>query len=397
MQYNFDQKLDRSRLHTMKWEYEQERKHNRNLLCFGTAEMDFTAAPPILEAFQKVVDNGHFGYPYKRCAYYEAVTGWFKRHCNFEIQKDWIASGVAIYPSFQALIEGLSKPGDEVIFHSPVHFIFQDIIRSLNRVPVENPLKIENGRYKMDFDDLEKKITDKTRLFILCNPHNPVGRAWTAKELQELTEICVKHRILIISDEVYFGLIYPGKSYTPLASVSKEASLNSVTCISPSKSYNLTGIKHSLVITENREILEKYRAELHKNNEFFGESIFGHAAVEAAFGECDEWSRQLMEYIEENYRTARDFAKAYLPGVHVFEPDATYFLWMDFQCLNMTSEEMTAFFEDEAQVEVSQGYSLGTGGDGFIRLNMATQRSILTEGLERIRSAFEHHRKETGE
>ena len=199
----------------------------------------------------------------------------------------------------------------------------------------------------------------------------------------------------MISDEVYFGLIYPGKTYTPLASISREASLNSVTCISPSKSYNLTGIKHSLVITENPEILEKYKAELHKNNEFFGESIFGHAAVEAAFSACDQWSEQLMEYIAENYQTARDFAEKHLPGVKVFEPDATYFLWMDFRCLNLSDEELTAFFEDEAQVEVSQGYSLGTGGSGFIRLNMATQTSILTEGLERIEAAFQRHMNKT--
>ena len=389
--YDFDQKLDRSKLHTMKWEYEQGRKRNPDLLCFGTAEMDFQAAPPILKAFQQVVDNGHFGYPYKREDYYQAVIGYFKRHCQFEIKKEWIANSVAIYPSFQSLIEGLSDPGDEVIFQTPVHFIFADIVRSLKRVPVENPLKETDGTYKMDFEDLKRKITHKTKLFLLCNPHNPVGRAWTAHELRALMEICIQHHILVISDEVYFGLVYPNKQYTPLASVSREASLNSVTCISPSKSYNLTGIKHSLVITENTEIMEKYKAELHKNNEFFGESIFGHAAVTAAFGECDQWSRELMEYIEGNYQLVRSFMSQHIPQVRVFSPEATYFLWMDFRFLGMSDEELTTFFEDDAQVEVSQGYSLGTGGSGFVRLNLATQRSILSQGLERIRKAYERH------
>lgn len=385
--YNFDEQLDRTKLHTMKWEYEQDRKRNPKLLCFGTAEMDFRAAPPILEAFQEVVANGHFGYPYKRDRYYDAVTGWFKRHCDLEVKREWIANSVAIYPSFQGLIEGLSQEGDEVIFHTPVHFIFADIVKALKRVPVENPLTVRNGRYEMDMEDLKRKITPRTKLFILCNPHNPVGRAWTAEELGALMEICTAHRIIVISDEVYFSLIYPGKKYTPLMSVSREAAMNSVTCISPSKSYNLTGIKHSLVIAENPKLLEVYRAELHKNNEFFGESIFGHAAVEAAFGKCDRWTEELMEYISGNFRMLQGFFAANLPDVKVFQPDATYFVWMDFRCMGLSREELTVFFEDSAQVEVSQGYSLGTGGEGFIRLNMACPRAVLREGLERIREA----------
>lgn len=393
MRYNFDQKMDRTKLHTMKWEYEQDRKQNPNLLCLGTAEMDFPAAAPIIDAFQNVVDQGHFGYPYKREAYYNAVIGWFKRHCNYEIRKEWIANSVAIYPSFQGLIEAFSNEGDEVIFNTPVHFIFTDIVRSLKRVPVENPLKIEDGRYVIDFEDLENKITEKTRLFLLCNPHNPVGRAWTPEELSRLSEICIKNHIIVISDEVYFALVYKDKTYTPFSSISKEAAMNSVTCISASKSFNLTGIKHSLVISENPELLQRYREELHKNNEFFGESIFGHAAIEAAFGACDEWTEELMDYIEGNYCAVEAFVREQMPGVKIYKPDATYFLWMDFSCLNLSNEELTAFFEDEAEVEVSLGYSLGTGGDGFIRLNMATQRQVILESLARVKKAYDQQKK----
>lgn len=391
MKYGFDQKLDRSGLSTMKWEMEQDRLNDPDLLCFGTAEMDFKAAQPILDAFQKVVDNGHFGYPYKRPSYYDAVTDWFDRHCGLEIKKEWIANSVAIYPSFQGLIEGLSDEGDEVIFNTPVHFIFADIVKSLNRVPVENPLTVRDGTYVIDYADLERKITAKTKLFILCNPHNPVGRAWTKEELAKLTDICIKHKIIIISDEVYFGLIYPGKAYTPIISVSEAAAMNSVTCISPTKSFNLTGVKHSLVIAKDPKILEIYKQELHKNNEFFGESIFGHAAVEAAFGRCDEWSAQLMDYIQGNYQTVRQFVEKELPGVVLYEPDSTYFLWMDFNCYHMSPEQQTTVFEKEARVEVSQGHSLGTGGEGHIRMNIACPRSVLLEGLKRIKDAFEKY------
>lgn len=391
MAYNFDAELDRSKLHTMKWEYEQDRKKNPNLLCFGTAEMDFKAAQPILSAFQNVVFNGHFGYPYKRDSYYEAVIGWFQRHCGFAVKREWIANSVAIYPSFQGLIEAFSNEGDEVIFQTPVHFIFSDIVSSLKRVPVVTPLKIENGEYKMDFDDLKSKITPRTKLFLLCNPHNPVGRAWTPEELQQLMDICIANHIIVISDEVYFALMYPGKKYIPLASISKEASMNTVTCISPSKSFNLTGIKHSLVIAENPDLLNAYKAELHKNNEFFGESIFGHAAVEAAFGHCDEWSAELMEYISGNFDALKKFVEEKMPEVTVYQPDGTYFAWLDFNCLHMNKEQMTAFFEDEAEVEVSLGYTLGKGGEGFVRINMATQRAVLMKGLERIAKAYSAH------
>lgn len=393
MKYDFDTVLDRTNLSTMKWESEQDRKNNRDLLCFGTAEMDFKAAPPILEAFQKVVNAGHFGYPYKRPSYYEAVIGWFKRHCGVEIKKEWIANSVAIYPSFQGLIEGLSNEEDEVIYNPPVHFIFQDIVKSLHRIPVENPLVLRNGQYTIDFDDLEKKITPKTKLYLLCNPHNPVGRAWTPEELRKLAEICARHGIIVISDEVYFGLVYPGKKYTPFASVSKEAAMNSVTCISTSKSFNLTGIKHSLVISENPDILNQYKQELHKNNEFFGESIFGHAAVEAAFGKCDDWSDQLMQYIEGNYNFIVDFCRKNMPDVKPIKPDATYFVWIDFSVLDLPRDKFVAFFEDEAEVEVSPGYTLGTGGDGYIRMNVACPRSVLTEGMNRIFRAYRNHNK----
>ena len=213
----------------------------------------------------------------------------------------------------------------------------------------------------------------------------------TPEELQQLMDICIANHIIVISDEVYFALMYPGKKYTPLASISKEASMNTVTCISPSKSFNLTGIKHSLVIAENPDLLNAYKAELHKNNEFFGESIFGHAAVEAAFGHCDEWSAELMEYISGNFDALKKFVEEKMPEVTVYQPDGTYFAWLDFNCLHMNKEQMTAFFEDEAEVEVSLGYTLGKGGEGFVRINMATQRAVLMKGLERIAKAYSAH------
>ena len=391
MKYDFDQVLDRSKLSTSKWEMEIARKHNPNLLCFGTADMDFKSSQPIIDALRTVVDNGHFGYPFKRASYYEAIIGWFSRHAGWQLKKEWIANSVAIYPSFQGLIEGLSSEGDEIIYNTPVHHIFAEIVAATKRVPIENPLKIQDGKYTFDLEDLEKKITAKSKLLILCNPHNPMGRAWTPAELSQLMSICLKHHIIVIADEVYLGLVYKDHKYTPIASLSHEASMNTVTCISPSKSFNLTGIKHSLVITENAKFREAYHNQLKKNNEYYGESIFGHAATEAAFGHSDEWSAQLIDYVAGNYQTVKKFVAANLPGVKIYEPEATYFLWMDFNCLHLSREALTAFFEDEAEVIVTQGCFLGTGGEGYIRLNLGCPRSVLEKGLARIKEAFDKH------
>lgn len=393
MKYDFNQVLDRSKLSTSKWEMEIARKQNPNLLCFGTADMDFKSSKPIIDALQEVVNNGHFGYPFKRDSYYEAITGWFKRHCNWDIKKDWIANSVAIYPSFQGLIEGLSNIGDEIIYNTPVHHIFAEIINATGRIPIENPLKIVNDKYEIDFEDFENKINDKTKLFLLCNPQNPMGRVWTKNELEKLMNICLKHHIIVISDEVYLGLIYKGHQYTPIASLSKEASMNTVTCISASKSFNLTGIKHSLVISENPEFLKIYRNELKKNNEYYGESIFGHAATEAAFGRSDEWSEQLITYVEDNFKLTKKFVEENLSGVKIYQPEGTYFVWMDFSCLHMTDEELTKMFEDEAQVIVTLGCHLGTGGQQHIRMNLGCPQSILKEGLNRIKTAYLQHIK----
>lgn len=388
MKYNFDQILDRSNLSTMKWESQFDYKQDNSLLCFGTADMDFKSAQPIIDALVKVAEAGHFGYPYKSQSYYESVIGWFHRNFNWSIKREWMASSLSIYPAFQAFIEGLSDPGDEVIIQTPVHFVFQEIVTATGRILVENPLIIKEGQYTFDFQDFKEKISSKTKLLILCSPQNPMGRVWTREELTQIVEICLQHGIVILSDEVYSGLIYEGYNHIPIASISKEASLNTITLVSPSKTYNITGLKHSLVISENDKFLEIYSNELKKNNESFGESLFGHAATEAAYEHCDDWIEQLMAYVEENYHIVNKFMMDYMPEVKVYKPEATYFVWMDFTFLGMTNAELTAFFEDKAKIIVVQGHTLGSGGDGFIRLNVGCPKQTLQLGLQRIIDAY---------
>lgn len=387
--YNFDEVLDRSRLSTMKWESQIKRKNDDSLLCFGTADMDFKSAQPIIDALQQVVAAGHFGYPYKRASYYEAIIGWFKRKCNWEIKQEWIANSISIYPAFQAFIDGLTEPGDEIIIQTPVHYVFEHVITANGRKTIENPLHVQDGRYTFDLEDLRAKITPKTKMLILCNPQNPMGRVWTPEELTSIVDICLQNGIVILSDEVYLGLTHKGFTHTPVASLSREAAMITITLASPSKSFNITGLKHSLVIAENPKFLELYKKEQMKNDEHFGESIFGQVATEAAFAHCDDWIEQLMQYLAENYRTVETFMNTYFPEVKVYKPESTYFVWMDFRFLGMSNEQLTSFFEDKARIIVNQGHALGTGGSGFIRLNIGCPRQILESGLQRIKQAYD--------
>lgn len=387
--FGFDRPLSRAGLSTAKWEYEIARKGDPTLLCFGTAEMDFRSAPPICAALEQVSRAGHFGYPHKRTSYFEAVMGYFERHFDWRLQKDWIASGVSIYPSMQLIIEELTALGDEILFQTPVHHIFQEIISANGRVAVENPLIKRNGRYEMDFDDLAAKITERTRLFLLCSPHNPVGRVWDRGELDQLSALCLARGIVVVTDEVYCGLVFGGVSFTPFASLSAAASMNSITLVSASKSFNVTGLKHSLVIAENPELRAAYMHGLQRTNLHFGGCMFGQAAAEAAFRDCDEWSAALVRYLEDNFAFMQSILAEKLPIVTVTKPEATYFAWLDFSRLGLSIGELQRFFEDEAHVTVTFGEYLGTGGEGHVRFNLGTSKSLIEEGLERVVKAYE--------
>ncbi len=387
-EFDFDTLPDRRRLSTAKWELEIARKNDPTLLCFGTAELDFVSAPAIRAAMEEVARTGHFGYPFKRASYYDAIIGYFERRFAWKIQKSWIASNVAIYTSMRLIIEELSSPGDKIVYQTPVHHIFPEIIQLCGRVPVANPLRKRSGRYEMDFDDLASKTTEKTKLLLLCSPHNPVGRVWSRDELERLHDFCASRNIIVATDEVYCGLIFEGNSFTPFASVSKQASLNSVTMVSASKSFNLTGLKHSLVIAENPEIMAAYMRGLARSNLTFGGSTFGEVATEVSFRDCDRWSAALMRYIEGNYEYLLSFFSEHIPAATVTRPEATYFAWLDFSHLGFSLAELRAFFEDDAHVVVTLGEYLGPGGEGHVRFNLGTSRALIVQGLERIRIAY---------
>jgi cystathionine beta-lyase len=386
--YDLDKPLDRTGLSSAKWESEIARTGDPSLLCFGTAEMDYISASPICAALERVVKAGHFGYPFKRASYYEAISSHFRRHFDWTVKKEWIASGVGIYPSMQPIIEELTSPGDAIIYQPPVHHIFPEVIASAGRVALANPLVKRDGRYEMDFDDLTRKVTDRTRMILLCSPHNPVGRVWSREELTRLNSFCLEHGIIVVADEVYSRLVFKGVEFVPFATISRAASLNTITLTSASKAFNVTGLKHSLVITENPQFQDAYTRGLKRSNLYFGGDIFGQAAVEAAFRDCDDWSDAVTDYIEGNFAYLKSVVERDLSGVTVTVPEATYFAWLDFSSLGLPTDGLKSFFEGEAHVVVTLGEFLGQGGAGHVRFNLATARKTIEEGLDRIVTAY---------
>lgn len=386
--FDFDTMLERGNLSTLKWEMEIARTNDPSLLSFGTADMDFRSPPAVLDALRQVAEDGHFGYPLKRASYYDAIVGYVRRHFDWKIERDWLESGVGIYQSMHPVIAELTKPGDEIIYQPPVHHVFAEIIEANERVAVANQLVSTAGSYEMDFAGLEAKITDRTRLLLLCSPHNPVGRVWTMDELLRLEAICAKNNIVVVTDEVYSGLLYPGSTFVPFATVSPWASMNTYTMISPSKPFNLTGLKHSIMIAANPEFRRAYRKGIARTNLQYGTSIFGLAGAEAGYRDSDEWSAALMRYVAGNFEYVRSQFALHLPEVVSTIPEATYFSWLDLTALGASRETYRSLIENEARLIVTYGEPMGAGGEQHIRLNLATPRTNVVAGINRLLSVL---------
>jgi cystathionine beta-lyase len=385
--FDFDRPIDATHLSRMKWEYEIERSHNPHLLCFGTADMDFASAPAIVDALVHTAQQGHYGYPHRPVAYYDAIIGYYQRHFGWQIDRSWIQPNAGVYASMAGVIEELTEKGDEILYQTPVHHVFKELIELNHRTPVANPLRNTNGHYTMDFDQLRAVITPRTKLMLLCSPHNPVGRIWTVEELRTLVDICVAHNIVILADEVYCGLLFPGESFTPIATVSPRAAQHVITFMSASKSFNLTGLKHSFTITPTPAHTALCQMAARRVSLGYGLSQFGVVASEIAFRDCDAWSNAVMTYIATNYRLVVEFCATHLPAVRVTQPQATFMLWLDFRALPLPHATLHTFFEEHANILVVNGAALGADGTGFIRLNIGAPQSVIVQGLERIAAA----------
>lgn len=381
-------------LYRLKWEYERERTSYADLLCFGTADMDYRSPEPILDALRGVLDRGHLGYPMIPDNYYKTIHNWLMNIAGWDVDtRCSVAQSAGIYMGAWAMISLLTRPLDMVTILTPVHFCYKEILRLNNRKIIECPLELREDGYRINFGRLEACFASGSRLLWLCNPHNPIGHAWTKAELEKIAELCLKYQVYIISDDVYCGLLFPGTSYTPIASLSKDISRYTVTLYSTSKIYNTAALRHAFIVTENPEIYKKYREFLRTLSMDYGQNIMGIEATIVAFNECEEWRRQLMVRIMEAHKFLENYFEENIPMCRVIKSDSSYFAWIDMRALKIKPQMLTHLLEQEAHMVVENGCFLGKGGDGFIRFNLACDEEHLKEGAVRLKEFCLKHIK----
>ena len=384
MKYNFDELIPRRDTHSYKWDTATDEK----VLPLWVADMDFRTAPPVVEALRRRVEHGIFGYTKVPPAYYAAVTAWFARRHGWRIDPSWMIYTSGVVPALSAVIKALTVPGDRVLVQTPVYNCFFSSIRNNDCETVAAPLVYENGTYRMDFDSLEKKAADpKVKLLLLCNPHNPAGRVWTRQELTRLGEICLRYGVMVVADEIHCELVYPGHTYIPFASISEEFLMHSVTCVSPSKAFNLAGLQIANIIAADEEMRMKIDKAININ-EVCDVNPFGVEALMAAYTHGEEWLEEVKQYVWANYHCLKTYFDDYLPQFPVAVLEGTYLVWVDCSALKRSSKAIVETLLKEEKLWVNEGSMYGQAGEGFIRINIACPRQLLMEGLSRLRKGL---------
>lgn len=384
MTTNFDQIIPRRGTNSYKWDM----MTSDDVLPLWVADMDFQTAPAIVQALQDRVDHGIFGYTRVPEAYYSAVCNWFARRHRWTIKPEWIIYTTGVVPAVSAILKALTEPGDKVIVQTPAYNCFFSSIRNDGCQLLANPLREVDGRYEIDFEDLERKAADpQAKVLILCNPHNPVGRVWTRSELERIGDICWHHGVKVLSDEIHCELTYPGHDYTPFGSLGEVYRQMSITCVSPSKAFNIAGLQIANIVAADEEVRRKIDRAINVN-EVCDVNPFGPIATIAAYNESEAWLDELRPYLWRNYETLCRFFKVYFPAYKVTPLEGTYLAWIDCRAVTADTDALTSRLLKEARVAVNAGSLYGPEGQGFIRINLACPRTRLFDALERIQSVM---------
>lgn len=379
MKYDFDKTIDRRATNSYKWDSAPE-----GVLPMWVADMDFRTAPAIIDALQKRVAHGIFGYTRVPDAYYDAVTSWFSRRHGWDIDREWIIYTSGVVPAVSAVIKALTVPGDKVIVQTPVYNCFFSSIRNNGCEIVSNPLRRTADTYEMDFDALERCAADpRAKVMLLCNPHNPAGRVWTPDELTRLGNICLRNGVTVVADEIHCELVYQGFKYTPFASLSDAFLHRSVTCVSPSKAFNIAGLQIANIVAFDNDLRNRIDKAININ-EVCDVNPFGVAATIAAYNEGEEWLNQLVDYLHGNYEAMAEFCRRELPEFPITRLEGTYLVWMDCSSLGMPSDALEHALLDDARLWLNAGTMYGAEGEGYMRWNIACPRSVMLDGLNRF-------------
>lgn len=388
MQYDFDTPIDRTHTWSIKHDFKKENGKADDILPLWVADMDFRSPDSVVEALKKAVDHGIFGYSRADESYFDAVATWYQKRHHLTLQPEWMTCTPGIVFALSIAVRAFTQEGDAVLIQPPVYHPFSRAILRNKRTLVENPLVLKDGHYEMDLEELEQKVLDEhVKLMILCNPHNPVGRVWTREELTALADICLRHHVYVISDEIHGDFVWQGHEQTPYASISEEACLHSMMCTAPSKTFNLAGMATSNLFIPDPEMRRKFRSELLDVGQE-NMNRLGLFACRAAYEGGGEWLDQLIGYLAGNLALVRDFCKNRVPQIQLVEPEGTYLAWLDCRELGMTDDELMAFFSNEAKVWLDPGTHSGEQGSGFMRFNLGSSRSVIAQALDQIEAAW---------
>ena len=394
MKYDFDQLCDRDKTDCLKWDMMESIFGSGDLLPLWVADMDLPVAKPIIDALKKRVEHPFYGYTKPGSSVINSVVERMKRKFNWDISPEWIVFTPGVVPALHVAVRSLTHPGDEVILQEPTYHPFFPVVINSGCKIINNGLKLVNGRYVMDYDGLEEKFHPKTRplngpgrikTIIFCNPHNPVGRLWKRDEIIRMGEIIIDNGAVVISDEIHCEILFKGNKHTPFASISKKFEQNCIVCMSPSKTFNLAGLEVSSIIIPNKKLRENFintRSGIVPNP-----NLFGYTAMEAAYRYGDEWLEQVLDYLQENLNYLKNYFEKNIPRMKVIDPEGTYLIWLDCGDLGMDNNVLRSFMRENAKVCLEDGFIFGGSGSGFMRMNIACPRYILSEALKRIEKA----------
>jgi cystathionine beta-lyase len=385
-EYNFDEVTDRRGTNCIKHDFNREYFGKDDIIPMWVADMDFRTPDFIMKAIRKRAEHEVLGYTRRTGEFLRAITDWYKRRQKWSIEPDWIVYTPGVVPALHFAVRAFTSPGDKIIIQPPVYHPFFSVIEGNQREILMNPLKLRNGKYYMDLDNLVDQLDDRVKLILLCHPHNPVGREWSVEELTELADICLKRNILIVADEIHSDLVLPGHTHVPLASISPAFSEITISCIAPSKTFNLAGLSTSVVVISDGVKRKIFSREIETAHLWVG-NIFGNIALETAYTSGDNWLDQLMKYLMNNFEILDHYLKQYIPEIKLIWPDATYLAWLDMQGLNLKGTALKDFMIHKAGLGCNDGPSFGPGGQGFQRMNIACPKPVLQKALEQLRHA----------
>ena len=388
MNYDFDTVVNRKNTNAIKYDLAKKRGKPEDAVSLWVADMDFPTAPCIQKAVAEKASHGIWGYSRPDNRYYDALKKWYKERHNFEVQNEWVVNTPGVCFALATAIKAFTNEGESVLIQKPVYYPFFNIINSLQRKVVNSSLILKNNHYEIDFDDFERKIVqENVKMFILCSPHNPGGRVWTKQELQKISEICLAHNVLVVSDEIHSDITFGSNVHTVYGSLSEQALKNSIICTAPSKSFNLAGLQFSNIFIADEKLKKAFSEELDKTG-YDEPSVFGIVAATAAYSEGADWFDSVKSYIWENILFAKKYIEENASQIKVLVPEGTYLLWLDFSKTGLSDSEINDRVLNKAKVWLDSGSMFGKEGEKFQRINCATPRIILEDALKRICSQF---------